>query len=170
MPPEDLELPFSLRRKESGLLLLRHADKEILCFVLRKPWPRSPYLILYFTSLGEENCNSSYSCLETLSVGVITMLSPCPPFTAPLPIPISVHSLSLKPGFLPCSPLPLTWFLGASPLFPTIDKQMVPGNHESLKTPISHFPSTEPSLFPCTVPACQLLPILESKRELGLLI
>lgn len=28
VPPEDLEIPFFLRGKESGLLLLRHSAKE----------------------------------------------------------------------------------------------------------------------------------------------
>ena len=138
-------------------------------------------LIWYYTSpLYERKIAtpvfSSGNALSWSDYNVISLGSPPPPLHCPhpaiLPIPSSVHSLGLKPGFLACSPLPLTWFLGASPLFPTIDKQMVLGNHESLNPHPFPFPapSTEPSLFPCTIPACPLLPILESKGELGLLI
>lgn len=81
----------------------------------------------------------SGNALSRSDYNVISMPPLHCPHPAILTIPISVHSLSLKPDFLPCSPLPLTWFLGASPLFPTIDKQMVPRNHESLKTSLSHF-------------------------------
>lgn len=103
-------------------------------------------LIWYYTSpLYERKIATpvflSGNALSWSDYNVISLGSPPPPLHCPhaaiLPIPSSVHSLGLKPGFLACSPLPLTWFLGASPLFPTIDKQ---GTMKAwTPPPLSHF-------------------------------
>lgn len=108
----------------------------------------STLLIWYYTSpLYERKIAtpvfSSGNALSWSDYNVISLGSPPPPLHCPhpaiLPIPSSVDSLGLKPGFLPYFPLPLTWFLGVSPLFPTIDKQMVLGNLKAWNHPLSHF-------------------------------